>query len=102
MVHPPATPFDSVENAQEYFRLFSETLQEVQREIEGYFTGEPSVKASRREEALRLVLFKLRKLEDHAKNSRRLLNDLRTLRRLLLHERVETPEAKAEESASRA
>jgi hypothetical protein len=100
MVHPPATPFDSVENAQEYFRLFSETLQEVQQEIEGYFTEEPDAKATRREEALRLVLFKLRKLEDQVKSSRRLLNDLRTLRRLLLHERVETPEAKAEESPS--
>jgi len=38
-------------------------------------------------EALRLVSFKLDKLEQHVKNSCRLLNDLRTLRRLLLDER---------------
>jgi hypothetical protein len=36
-----------------------------------------------------LVSFKLEKLEQQVKNSRRLLNDLRTLRRLLLDERVD-------------
>ena len=43
----------------------------------------------RRLEALRLVSFKLDKLEQHVKSGRRLLNDLRTLRRLLLDEREE-------------
>jgi hypothetical protein len=43
---------------------------------------------ARRQEALRLVLFKLEKLEQQVKNARRLLNDLRTLRRLLLEERT--------------
>jgi len=36
------------------------------------------------------VLYKLEKLEQHLKVSGRLLNDLRTLRRLLLEERSET------------
>ena len=92
----PATPFDSVENAQEYFRLLSETLQEVKREIDGYVTAQTDPKLSRRLEALRLVLFKLQKLEEHVKSSRRLLNDLRTLRRLMLHERIASAEAKSE------
>ncbi len=30
----PGTPFDSVKNTQEYFRLLSETLIEVSTEIE--------------------------------------------------------------------
>jgi len=84
----PATPFDSVENTQEYFRILSETLQEVQREIEGDIAEADASKLSRRVEALRLVLFKLRKLEEHVNSSNLLLNDLRMLRRLLLHERV--------------
>jgi hypothetical protein len=81
-----ATPFDSVENTQEYFHLLSETLQEVKKEIEGDLAAES--KGTRRLEALQLVLFKLQKLEEHVKTSSRLLNDLRTLRRLLLEERT--------------
>jgi hypothetical protein len=46
-------------------------------------------KLQRRIEALQIVQFKLDKLEHHLKTSSRLLNDLRTLRRLLLEERLE-------------
>jgi hypothetical protein len=91
----PATPFDSVENTQEYFKLLSETLQEVKREIEGDINAEGDPKSTRRLEALRLVLFKLEKLEGHVNSSSRLLNDLRMLRRLLLQERVKTTSAKS-------
>lgn len=96
MDYRPATPFDSVENTQEYFRLLSETLMEVTQEIERDVAAAADSKSSRRQEALRLVLFKLQKLEEHVKASSRLLNDLRTLRRLLLHERVEGLKAKTE------
>ncbi len=90
----PATPFDSVENTQEYFRILSETVLEVQREIEGDIDATDAAKLPRRVEALRLVLFKLRKLDEHVKSSNRLLNDLRMLRRLLLQERVKIQEVK--------
>ncbi len=83
----PATPFDSVENSQEYFRLLSETLIEVKREIESDINSEANAESSRRLEALRLVQFKLQKLEIHVNSSSILLNDLRMLRRLLLQER---------------
>jgi hypothetical protein len=89
-----ATPFDSVENTQEYFKLLSETLPEVKQQIEADIAAALDLKEERRVEALRLVLFKLQKLEEHVHTSGRLLNDLRTLRRLLLHERVQTPQAK--------
>ena len=95
MEYHPATPFDSVENTQEYFKLLSETLNESKREIEADIAAESDSKSSRRLEALRLVLFKLQKLEEHVNSSSRLLNDLRTLRRLLLQERMKTKTAKA-------
>jgi hypothetical protein len=91
----PATPFDSVENTQEYFRFLSETLLEVKQEIEGDIIAAAESKLSRRLEALRLVLFKLQKLEEHVKTSSRLLNDLRILRRLLLEERLKIAETKS-------
>jgi formiminotetrahydrofolate cyclodeaminase len=86
------TPFDSVENTQEYFGLLSETLEEVKQEIARDIAAATEAQQSRRLEALRLVHFKLQKLEEHVKASSFLLNDLRTLRRLLLHERVRTEE----------
>jgi hypothetical protein len=91
----PATPFDSVENTQEYFKLLLETLQEVKSEIETDVAAEGDSKSPRRLEAMRLVLFKLRKLEEHVNSSSRLLNDLRMLRRLLLQERVKPASAKS-------
>ena len=81
------TPFDSVESAHEYLRLLSETLLEAKGDIEGDLAAEADSQTQRRLEALRLVLYKLDKLEQHIKAGRRVLNDLRTLRRLLLQER---------------
>lgn len=95
MEQQPATPFDSIEGAQEYFRLLSETLAEAQRDVAGDIAAEADSQFPRRLEALRLVSFKLLKLEQHIRDGGRLLNDLRTLRRLLLQERGETqPQSK--------
>jgi hypothetical protein len=83
------TPFDNIESAQEYLALLSQALQEAAQNAEGDILGEANSQISRRRDALRLVVYKLEKLEQHIKASRRLLNDLRTLRRLLLGERAE-------------
>jgi hypothetical protein len=47
----------------------------------------PHDRADRRKEALLLVSYNLAKLNLHITTSRRILNDLRSLRRLLLAER---------------
>jgi len=82
------TPFDSIENTQEYFGLLSEALIDVQGQIEDDIRREGDASASRRLEALRVVLFKLQKLQENVNSSGRLLNDLRMLRRILLKEKV--------------
>jgi hypothetical protein len=81
------TPFDNIESAQEYLRLLSEALGETKQTTESDIAREINSPMPRRRDALRLVLYKLEKLEQHIKTSRCLLNDLRTLRRLLLEER---------------
>jgi len=48
--------------------------------------------ATRRLDALQLAAYKLDRLASHVNTSHRLLNDLRTLRRLLLGERHDRPE----------
>ena len=82
------TPFDNIESAQEYLALLSRALEEAKQNAEADIVREANSQISRRRDALRLVLYKLEKLEQHLKTSLRLLNDLRTLRRLLLDERA--------------
>ena len=89
MSAPRQTPFDSIENAHQYVRLLVEAIAEAKREIGTDIESAAQAKSDRRVEALRVVQFKLDKLEQHLTTSSRLLNDLRTLRRLLLEERPE-------------
>jgi hypothetical protein len=83
------TPFDSVENAHQYVRLLAEAIIEAKGEIAADLNTAEKAKHERRVQALQIVQFKLDKLEHHLQTSSRLLNDLRTLRRLLLEERTE-------------
>jgi hypothetical protein len=96
MSSPPQTPFDSVENAQQYVRLLVEAITEAKGEIEADMTVATKARSQRRLQALQIVQFKLDKLEQHLRTSSRLLNDLRTLRRLLLEERPEPVAATSE------
>jgi hypothetical protein len=89
----PQTPFDSVENAHQYLRLLLEAIAESKSDIATDLDAVAQGKSDRRIQALQVVQFKLDKLEQHLKASSRLLNDLRTLRRLLLEERSETTPA---------
>ena len=88
MPYEPETPFDSIEGALEYVSLLVESVQEAREDIVVELEEarrEPD--GTRRADALQLVAYKLDRLSEHARSSRRLLNDLRTLRRLLLDER---------------
>ena len=94
------TAFDTIESAQEFLGLLREAVDEAKVNAEADIRAEADISGPRRLDALRLVTYKLEKLEQHLKVSARLLNDLRTLRRLLLEERGEsagvTPEVESE------
>jgi hypothetical protein len=96
---PLQTPFDTVENAHQYVRLLVEAIAEAKSEIAADLGAAAQAQPERRVEALRLVQFKLDKLEQHLQNSSRLLNDLRTLRRLLFDERPESTPAGKDSAA---
>jgi hypothetical protein len=70
-------------------RLLGEAISEAKSEITTDLDVAARSKLERRVQALQIVQFKLEKLEKHLQTSSRLLNDLRTLRRLLLEERAE-------------
>jgi formiminotetrahydrofolate cyclodeaminase len=95
----PQTPFDSVENAHQYLHLLVEVIAESKRDIAADLDAATQGKSDRRIQALQIVQFKLDKLEQHLKTSSRLLNDLRTLRRLLLEERPEASPAGRDSAA---
>jgi hypothetical protein len=81
------TPFDNIESAHEYVRLLAETIHEVMAEVGEDIEVARGSGFNRRAEALQLVQFKMAKLNEHMTSGCRILNDLRTLRRLLLEER---------------
>jgi hypothetical protein len=97
MTYEPQTPFDSIESAQEYLALLAEVIAETRLEVEEDFVRLTDPAFARRQDAMRIVGYKLERLESHVAISRRLLNDLRSLRRLLLAERrpTQAPEALA-------
>jgi DNA repair protein RadC len=82
------TPFDSIESSHQYVALLAQAVEEAKLDVKGDIALAMADRADRRREALQLVLYNLTKLESHMSASRRILNDLRTLRRLLLDERA--------------
>jgi len=94
------TPFDSIESSHEYVAMLAEAVEEARREVEAEVATAEQDRADRRKEALLLVSYNLAKLHLHITGSRRILNDLRTLRRLLLAERGVRDATESEVSAA--
>jgi hypothetical protein len=87
MSHSSETPFDNIESSHEYVSMLEDAIDLALTEAEADLALADADRADRRQEAIQLVLFKMTKLKGHMTSSRRILNDLRTLRRLLLEER---------------
>lgn len=89
------TPFDNIEGSHEYVAMLAEALEEARRDVDADIATADREGAQRRKQALLLVSYNLAKLNLHITSSRRILNDLRTLRRLLLAERDQPVEERA-------
>jgi hypothetical protein len=88
MAEDLSTPFDSLESAYEYLSLLREAVDVAYASIlDDTAVAEQTKGAKRRVDALRIVDHKLSQLRQNLLASLILLNDLRTLRRLLLGER---------------
>lgn len=86
---PPQSdkPFESIESTYDFFRLLSDSVADAKHDIQAQIESQSTSK-SRRVDALRITSYSLEKLESHVTQSRRILNDLRSLRRLLFEERA--------------
>lgn len=80
------TPFDNVEAAHQYVGLLLDAVREARSEVRRDQAEAEAAGVERRLEALRVVAWKLERLEAQLSSSRRLLHDLGRLRRLLLGE----------------
>jgi len=81
-------PFDSIESAIEFMNVLAETVLDAKLDL--YRDRQLAVgkRQQRRAQALELAQFKLKLLSSYTFKTRRALNDLRTIRRLLLDDRL--------------
>jgi hypothetical protein len=88
-------PFESIESAHEFVSLLEESIEEAAAEVREHLQQARALaesvvhteNAERQARALNLALYKLTQLSTQMHKSRRALNDLRTIRRLLFTER---------------
>jgi hypothetical protein len=86
------TNFGSIEGAAEYLGRLLEAVNEAHEDLKAEALLAASTGAERREQAIQLATYKLSQLKNHLTTSHGLLNDLRTIRRLLFAERqIEAP-----------
>jgi hypothetical protein len=76
--------FESIESAKQLIELMIEDVKISRKEIDADIAQAEQDNAKRRRDALLVVAHKLNLLSAHLTNSSRILNDLRSLRRLLL------------------
>lgn len=81
-------PFDSIESAQDYMNVLAETIMEAMKDLHDYHQLAVQDGEERRQRAIELAQFKLKMLNCYIYKSRRALNDLRMIRRLILNERL--------------
>ena len=87
MRYRPETPFDNIESAQQFVELLIQAINESRRDVDADMAVAKGNGSGRSKKALQLVSANLARLSQHMTTSRRILNHLRTLRRLLLEER---------------
>ena len=93
-------PFDTVESAHSFLMLLRESVSEAKQELHVDVQRASRSEISRRLDALRVAAYKMDKLEFHLARSSRILNDLRSLRRLLFEERQQRTRAEEAEALS--
>jgi len=95
-------PFESIESAHEFVALLEESIREAADDVRGHLRDAEAARDERQVRALNLALYKLTQLSTNMHKSRRALNDLRSIRRLLFTERELDDSAEESEIAKAA
>lgn len=86
-VHETEAEFDSIESAHDFVDVLAATVLDAVVDLDRDRKIASADGDKRRVDAIDLAQFKLKMLTRHLHQSRRILNDLRSIRRLLLDER---------------
>ncbi len=81
------TPFENIEGALEYVGCLLEACRDAQKHVDAEIASLTDPALARKQQAFQLVKYKLGQLDAHVVSSKRLLHDLRKLRRVILEER---------------
>ena len=81
-------PFETIESAQEFMNVLAAVILDVVQEVNAARISAFDQGELRRVKALELSTYKLKMLARYVQKSRRALNDLRILRRLIMNERL--------------
>jgi len=81
MAQPISRPFESIESALEFMGLLETELVEASGELREMTKEDGGERVG---EALNLALYKMHQLSSQVQKSRRLLNDLRMIRNVLV------------------
>jgi hypothetical protein len=81
-------PFSSIESAIDFMQVLAETILETRKELHQEHQQAMNDGQERRARGIAVALYKLKTLNGHVNSSRRALNDLRMLRRVILNERM--------------
>ena len=87
--------FDSIESAQDFMKVLADTIVDSMKDLNRDQQAATQDGQLRQAQAIELALFKLKTLNCHVHKSRIILNDLRTVRRLILNEREPKARARA-------
>jgi hypothetical protein len=79
--------FDSIESVQDFMRVVAETALDANKDLDRDHRAAVRDGEERRARAIELAQYKLKMLNCYVYKSRMALNDLRSLRRLILNER---------------
>ena len=88
-------PFDTIESAHEFMNVLALTALDVIKDLSRDRERALQDGDQRRAQAIDLAVFKLKTLGCYVHKSRRTLNDLRIIRRLILNERLTAASAMA-------
>jgi hypothetical protein len=88
-------PFDTIESAHEFMNVLALTALDVIKDLSRDKERALQDGDQRRAQAIDLAIYKLKTLGCYVHKSRRTLNDLRIIRRLILNERLTAASAMA-------
>ena len=86
-------PFGTIESAHEFLGCLGEAIDQALSEVQQELSDCVLLRQHRRVDAWRVVFHTTTQLSSHVATSRRLLNDLRTLRNLLHRNAGDAPAA---------